>query len=405
MDIALEWLGYLGRWGHVIAAITWIGTSFYFNWLDLSERPPKGVSFKPNVVGDVHEMHGGSFYYHERFWPTEDNPRTLAHSGPAQLTFLTGLLLIFHTYWLGADIYLVEAGANSASGANIVTPGHAVIISILILIIPWLIYHKLCKHVERDDVVLFLMSILIITVSYLATEVFSPRAAFVHVGASLGTIMAANVQYVIIPNHIAMRKQVQAAEPVNQIYHKRAKRRSQHNNYMTLPVVFSMVSVHFPLASSNDWAWLILVLIMASAFVARHYRNIQLATNVKKPHFAILSVLLLAAGIGLTLIPSKGDVQDQTTLSQHEIEIFSIVQKRCTVCHATKPTVEGFASAPGGVRFEIMSQITTRKDQIFTQVIASNLMPPGNRTEMTNGERVKLGEWLKSIGAVKLTNE
>ena len=394
IDILYEWLGYLGRWGHIVAVIVWIGTSFYFNWLDLSERPPKAKTLKPNVVGEVHEMHGGSFYYHERFWPTEDNPRTLAHSGPAQLTFLTGLFLVFYIYWLGADVYLLNPGKDGLSSWA------AIGVSALVMVVPWLIYHALCKAVLNDKIVFCVMAVLVTVVSYLTLQVFSPRAAFVHVGAMLGTIMAANVQYVIIPNHIKMRGQVKKSEPVNQEIHKLAKRRSQHNNYMTLPVVFSMISIHFPLATLNEWAWITLLLVMASLFTLRHYRNIYLATDVNKPGLLALAFALLAGGIAASSIPAKMETQDLVALSATEQQIFDIVQQRCSGCHAAQPTEEGYEAPPAGVRFETMAQMEAYKDQMYTQAIASDLMPPGNWTEITDTERQALGEWLVSVGAV-----
>ncbi len=399
MDILMEWLGYIGRWGHILAAITWIGTSFYFNWLDLSERPPKSKTLKPNVVGEVHEIHGGSFYYHERFWPTEDNPRTLAHSGPAQLTFLTGLFLMFHIYWLGADVYLVD------TIEPLMTPLSAIMVSALILVVPWLIYDFLCKSTDDDTVVLVCMIVVVTILSYLSTWVFSPRAAFVHVGSALGTAMAANVYFQIIPNHIKMRKQVKKFEPVNLNFHKLAKRRSQHNNYMTLPVLFSMVSVHFPLGSANNWSWLILVLVMGSGFTIRHYRNIKLATDVNKPSLALLAFCLLCGGIALSYVPPTTSVQNLSDLNETDLKVYNIIQTRCSVCHAAVPTQKGFASAPGGVRFETLAQILVRKDQIYTQTIAADLMPPGNLTKMTNIERAALGDWLSSQGAAVIPNE
>ncbi len=391
-DILMEWLGYLARWGHVLAGITWVGTSFYFNWLDLSERPPKSKTLKPNVVGEVHEMHGGSFYYHERYWPTEDNPRTLAHAGPAQLTFLTGMLLIFHIYWKGASVYLVDG----ASGPNAVT--NAIFFSALILFVPWLIYHAVCNSVKDDKTIVIVMAAIVVATSYGAMQLFSPRAAFVHIGAMMGTIMALNVHFVIIPNHILMRKQVQAGEPVNQEYHKLAKRRSQHNNYFTLPVVFLMLSVHFPLASSGQYAWLVLVLMVAAGFTLRLRQNRYLVTEKKSGELGIIAVLLVVLAIGLSSITGEAEQEDVASLSGAEAEVFAIVQERCAVCHSASPSFEGFTSPPGGVRFETMDHIRSRSDVIATQAINSDLMPPGNMTEMTDAERKKLGDWLEAIG-------
>ncbi len=390
MDILFEWLGYIGRWSHVLAAITWIGTSFYFNWLDLSERPPKSRTLKPNVQGEVHEMHGGSFYYHERYWPTADNARTLAHSGPAQLTFLTGVFLIIHIYWMGADAYLVKGAAVSSA--------IAILASALILTIPWLLYHNLAKRCTDERVIVAFVAVLVPVLGLVAEQLFSPRAAIVHVGAALGTIMALNVHFVIVPNHILMRKQVTAGQRVSLTYHKLAKRRSQHNNYLTLPVLFAMLSVHFPLATGNRFAWLLTFLIMAAGFLVRYHRNIYLATDRKRPELQALALIFLIAAIGLSYVPASRETQDIAALSPADAAAFDIVQARCTVCHSAVPEITDFTSPPSGVRLETLDQIKAMKAQIAAVAIASDLMPPGNWTEMTDAERVQLGDWLNGLG-------
>lgn len=392
MDILFEWLGYIGRWSHVLAAITWIGTSFYFNWLDLSERRPQGPTLKPNVEGALHEMHGGSFYYHERYWPTEDNPRTLAHSGPAQLTFLTGVFLIIHIYWLGADAYLVK-GAGSLS-----TP-LAIVASALLLTIPWLLYHRLVMVCRNERVILACVAALVLGLGFIAGQLFSPRAAIVHVGAALGTIMALNVHFVIIPNHIRMRKQVKAGEAVDLTYHQLAKRRSQHNNYLTLPVLFAMLSVHFPLATGTRFAWLLTFLIMGAGFLLRYHRNIQLSTDRKRPELRVLALLMLIGAIALSFVPAPRETQDVAALSPEDAAAFQIVETRCTVCHSAAPEVPDFGSPPAGVRLETLDQIRALKSQILTVAVDSDLMPPGNWTEITEQERAQLGHWLKTLGA------
>ncbi len=169
---------------------------------------------------------------------------------------------------------------------------------------------------------------------------------------------------------------------------------------MTLPVVFSMISIHFPLATLNEWAWITLLLVMASLFTLRHYRNIYLATDVNKPGLLALAFALLAGGIAASSIPAKMETQDLVALSATEQQIFDIVQQRCSGCHAAQPTEEGYEAPPAGVRFETMAQMEAYKDQMYTQAIASDLMPPGNWTEITDTERQALGEWLVSVGAV-----
>ncbi len=397
MDILLEWFSYFARWGHVIAAITWIGTSFYFNWLDLSERPATHKTLKSNVVGIVHEIHGGSFYYHERHWPIKDIPRTLSHSGPAQLTFLTGFILVVYYYWFGAETYLLKPSGGYSTLS-------AVMASAFILFVPYFIYDVVCKFTLDDKIVFIIVSLMTVGLSFYASTIFNAKAAYVHIGAMLGTIMVANVKFVIIPNHIRMRSQVQKGKPVNQDYHKLAKRRSQHNNYMTLPVVFSMVSIHFPIAFSGQYAWLILVLIMGGAFFIRYYRNIVLREDRNSPLIIFVSLLLLSIGIGLSYIPSVVQTQENIVFeNEMEQSAFKIIQQRCTSCHSAAPTFEGIVSPPGGIKFDTIAEIKAQKDRIYKSVITTNFMPPGNVTQMTESERTNLDSWLSEIGVPKQT--
>lgn len=394
MDILLEWAGYVARWGHVLAAFTWIGTSFYFNWLDLSERAPTAKTLKPNVQGEVHEMHGGSYYYHERYWPTEPPKRLLNHSGPAQLTFLTGVLLIVYIYWLGAEVYLLDPSGNSPSLFV------SILLSAAIMFVPFPIYHFLCNKTPNNKVVLVFAALLILGMGYFATSIFSARAAFVHVGAMLGTIMALNVHFVIVPNHIKMHTQVKNGQEVDLEYHAQAKRRSQHNNYFTLPVLFAMMSVHFPLASGNSVAFITLFFIMGSGFLLRYARNMKLMTDVRHNGALALAAVFLAAGIGLSYIPAAGAVQDMSAFSSElEETAYFTVQARCAVCHAASPSLAGFTAPPAGIMLETLAQMTAVKDLIYTQSVSFDFMPPGNLTEIDHEERALLAEWLTSVGA------
>ncbi len=224
-------------------------------------------------------------------------------------------------------------------------------------------------------------------------------------GAALGTLMVANVQYVIIPNHIRMRNQVKAGEAVNTDFHKLAKRRSQHNNYITLPVLFTMLSAHFPLASGNSWAWAILALTMAAGVALRHYRNVTLATDTLRREWLALSLVLFAGAVALSFVPATAVVQDTSALSEADARVYAIVQTRCATCHSATPTDETFTAAPNGVKFDTLAEVEGRKDQILTRAVASDLMPPGNLTEITDDERQELGDWLKAKGAVTVAIE
>jgi uncharacterized membrane protein len=388
----MEWMTILIRWGHVMAGIAWVGTSFYFNWFDLSVRRPNETVIKKNVRGTLHEIHGGSFYYHEQYWPDTDPPRMLGHAGPAQLTFLTGMALIAILYWYGASIYLIDSQIRALSEA------HAIMISVVSFLIVWPLYHKLCKATQNDLAVFLWVSALTVVAALFFSNIFGGRAAFLHVGALLGTIMALNVHFVIVPNHIEMRKQIRDGVPLDRSLGEKAKRVSQHNNYFTLPVVFAMLSTHFPLAYGHTLGWLVLSLIMGFGVALRHYRNIQLKSEKKDRRFLLMAAALLCAAIATSQVPATPTEGRQEAVSnQADSEILSIVQSRCTSCHSANPTSEDFTTAPLGFKLDSLAQVRLGASKILQRAVHSKDMPINNMTGMTNEEREALGNWLSAI--------
>jgi uncharacterized membrane protein len=400
MDILLEWLTILVRWGHIMAGISWIGTSFYFNWFDLSARPPEEKVLKENVRNTLHEIHGGSFYYHEQYWPDSDYKRTLAHSGPAQLTFLTGAALIALVYWYGVSIYLIDPQVFSLSKPS------AILLSAGSIAIAYPLYDKLCREVDDDRKIFVVMALATIFAAFVFSHLFGGRAAYLHVGAVLGTVMVANVRFVIVPNHIAMRRQIQSGTKLNTRHGYLAKRRSQHNNYFTLPVIFSMLGIHFPLAYSHQYGWVILSLVMAVGVTLRHFRNVQFTHE--KTDFRLLAVAALcgAIAIGLTFVPKPAATQDPAELTDPVLrDIYDIVQLRCSTCHSAQPTSEDFTSAPLGFMLDTLAQLRAKASLVYQRTIVTKDMPIGNVTEMTDDERERLRAWLQSIGAGSVPDE
>ncbi|TDI57371.1 MAG: hypothetical protein E2O93_04810 [Alphaproteobacteria bacterium] len=391
MEALADWFAYLIRVAHVVAGITWIGTSFYFNWFDLSVRKSEGPTVKENPRGTLTEVHGGNFYYHEMFWPDADTPRMLHHGGPAQLTLATGLALLAFFYWVGAGTYLIDARVMA------IDPLFAIAISAASLVVGWLLYHWLCRAVADDRIVLMVLVVATALAGMGYLQVFAPRAAFLHVGALLGTIMALNVVFVIIPGHIAMRRQVQGGERLDITLGAAAKRRSQHNNYFTLPVIFSMVGVHFAAGYGHAWAWIILPLAMVSGVAFRHYRNIQLETDKRAPTYLIVGLLLLAGSFGVSLIPVAGTGGGDSAVDvPGDQRAMTIIQARCATCHSRTPSDPNFSSPPNGFVLDTLDDATQQAGLAFQRLVVDRTMPLGNLTAMTEEERAALGAWLKA---------
>jgi uncharacterized membrane protein len=387
MQEFLDWLAVLLRWGHVMAGIAWIGTSFYFNWFDLSVRPPDASVKKENVRGTLHEIHGGSFYYHEQYWPDHDHPRMLAHSGPAQLTFLSGIALMAVIYWYGASVYLIDPQVAR------LTKAHAILLSMSGIAVAWPLYYKLIRCVRDDRIVFVWMTVAVTSAAWLFTGIFGARAAFIQVGAMLGTIMALSVHFVIVPNHIQMRRQIQKGEPLDTECGKRAKRVSTHNNYFTLPVIFAMLSSHFPQIVGHPLNWVIMILIMGFGVTLRHWRNLQFKTDRSDRRLLFGAFVLLAAGIGVSRINFVQDAGQNAAAVSAKV-VMDIVHQRCTVCHSAQPTDENFPSAPLGFRLDTIEQLTAGSDKVAQRAVRSREMPPGNVTNMTDEERAALSAWL-----------
>ncbi|WP_315918272.1 urate hydroxylase PuuD [Mesorhizobium sp. SP-1A] len=391
MPELMDWAAILLRWGHVMAGIAWIGTSFYFNWFDLSVRQPAAPVLNGNVRGTLHEVHGGSFYYHEQYWPEQAPARMLAHGGPAQLTLLTGLGLMALFYWYGADVYLVDPQVAHMS------KGHAIALSVGGLLLAWPLYYKLCRSVRDDRLIFFWMAVAIAVAACLYSHLFGGRAAFIQIGAMLGSIMVLSVHFVIIPNHIAMLRQIRAGEALDIAHGERAKRVSQHNNYFTLPVIFTMLSIHFPLATGHPLNWVILLLVMGFGVTLRHWRNLTFKKGRSDRRLLLCALALLAAAVGI----SKTDLSAPTETPKaaalpSDAQIRTIVHARCAACHSDHPTNPTFTTAPLGFRLDTLEQVKAGADKIVQRAVRGRDMPLNNTTGMTDAERAELGAWLAS---------
>jgi uncharacterized membrane protein len=387
-----DWLDLLIRWLHVIAGIVWIGTSFYFVALDNHlGRPREQRDVDEGVGGESWEIHGGGFYRISK-WTVA--PRELPEplhwfKWEAYTTWLSGFALLVVLYYFDAETYLIDKSVRDIS------PAAAVILSLLGLGLAWVLYDVACRVLRIEALMAVFLFGLVMASAYGASEVFSGRAAYLQVGAMLGTIMAANVLFNIIPAHWDLIRAKEAGEPPDPAPGLEAKRRSVHNNYLTLPVVFAMISNHFPFTYGHDQGWLILVaLVVIGAFV-RHFFNLRHAGRDAWwiPVTAAVAVVALAVAIR----PDDGGDGDGPARAVTAEEAQAIVQQRCVPCHAAEPTQEGFDTPPAGVAFDTLEQIQSQATAIEAQAVDSTAMPLGNVTQMTDEERETLGAWIASL--------
>ncbi len=387
----LDWLDLIVRWFHIIVGIAWIGTSFYFNWLD--SRLDRDLKDE-KIDGELWSVHSGGFYHINKLkGPPTTFPKELHwFKWEAYSTWISGFVLLILVYYLNAESIMIDKNVNDI---NVFI---AIVISLSFLLGSWLIYDFLCKSSLINNSLLFTVSCFLIATlgAFFLTKIFGSRAAYIHVGACLGTIMAANVFRVIIPSQKNMVDAALANEKPDLQKGISAKNRSIHNNYITLPVLFIMISSHFPFTYGHKYNWLILAFISLIGALVRHYFNLR---NKKQHKVWILPV----ASIGMILlmlyvsIPKINNNDSSTTLTTFTFnEVENIIKYRCGVCHASNPTFDGFEDAPAGLVFDTTQDILNNIDGIKSQSIDSDIMPPGNLTGMTENERQKLAEWIKA---------
>jgi uncharacterized membrane protein len=400
----LEWLGLLGRWVHLVTGIAWIGSSFYFVWLDDHLRPAADPQLAARGVGgELWSVHGGGFYNAHKYRSAPAMlPRTLHwFYWEAYATFLSGFLLLCLLYYGHAEIYLIDPAVAALSKPV------AIVIGLAYLLGGWLVYDLLCRTAlaRRGPLLAAVLGILSAAAAYSLCQLFSGRGAFIQFGAMLGTIMVANVFFMIIPGQRAMVHAKQDGREPDPIHGQRGKLRSVHNTYFTLPVLFTMISNHYAMTFGARWNWLVLIAVCAAGallrawFVARHRADER--GGATPPWPAIAGVAVLAAVV-IALAPrdSRAPPGAGAALqpAQRFARIRSIIQARCVVCHAAAPTQPGFATAPKGVLFDTPEQILAQLPVIQTQ-LASGAMPIGNLTGMTDGERSETLDWI-AHGAV-----
>src|SRR4051794_37846526 len=390
MDVFLgEWANLLLRWAHMIVGIGWIGTSFYFMaldyGLDTKERKSAGVH------GTAWQVHGGGFYHVEKF--TVAPPQLPAHlhwfKWDAYLTWMTGFGLLIVQYYLHAKSYLIDASIMPLE------PRQAIAISIASLLAGWAIYEGLCRSPIGRNTVLLAICVfaLILIASVLYTKVYSPRGAFLHVGAFVGTIMAFNVFMIIIPNQRVMVGQLLRGEPPDPRYGLIGKQRSTHNNYLTLPVLVMMMSPHYPFLSAHPQSWLVVALIIVAGASIRHFMNrVDAGDRLASFDWTLpMAAFALICAIWMTAprAPAAGG-----GVAVSDTDVLALSAKHCTMCHARKPTHESFKEPPKNVALETIADLRKHAALILTQTVQNRAMPLGNQTAMTDEERTRIGAWI-----------
>lgn len=383
----LDWANLLVRWLHLIAGIAWIGASFYFVMLDTSLKPPKKAADKQRgVFGELWAVHGGGFYCSQKFL-TGPQGEPLSQDlhwskWEAYTTWLSGMGMLAIVYWAGASSYLIDRNVMA------LTPPAAIAISIGFLAAGWVVYDLLCRLlVGRDTLLAGLIFVLVVFADWALHQVFSARAAYLHVGAVLGTIMAANVFIHIIPGQKRMVAQIRAGQPVDPRPGQIGKQRSVHNTYFTLPVLFTMISNHYPMTYSHANGWLVLVVMMAAGVLIRQFFVLRHRGQVK--WWLPASGVALLALLMVLMAPEKVDAGgDKVAFAQ----VKQVMDQRCIACHAAQPTYEGFIQPPKGVLLQTPEEIGQHAAKI-AETVASGYMPLGNLTHITDEERRLIATW------------
>ncbi|WP_281301555.1 MULTISPECIES: urate hydroxylase PuuD [unclassified Iodidimonas] len=389
----VSWIGLAIRWLHVITGIAWIGASFYFVWLDNNLR--KGPHSQPGEAGDLWAVHGGGFYHNKKYLVAPDDLPDHLHwfKYEAYFTWISGFLLLGVVYYYGATLYLIDPLKADLSRIE------AIAIGLGSLVASWLIYDALCRsplgrHHRLLGVIWFA---LLTAAAYGLDQVFSGRGAYIHVGAMIGTAMVANVFFIIIPNQKKVVAAMLRGDQPDPALGMAAKQRSLHNNYMTLPVLFIMVSNHYPMTFSNPYGWAVLAGISLSGIIIRHFFNLR---HHGKTHGGLIA---LAVAIFVLTMIFAADMQHraQAALKPADViryaDIEPIMSRHCTSCHAARPRHEFFEITPADVMLETKAQLEQHAARVRAQAVDADIMPLGNETGMTPAERARLGAYLDQL--------
>ena len=398
-----EWVEIAARWVHVITAVAWIGSSFYFIALDLGLHRDRNLA--SGADGEEWQVHGGGFYHIQKYLvaPEAMPDHLIWFKWESYATWLSGFAMLVLVYYLGAELYLIDPTVLE------LTAWQAVAISMASLAFGWVVYTTLCKLFVNADQNLLMLALFAVLVgmSWFYSQVFSGRAALLHLGAFTASIMSGNVFFVIMPNQRVVVADLKAGRKPDPKYGKIAKQRSTHNNYLTLPVIFLMLSNHYPLVFATEWNWVIASLVFLMGVTIRHWFNTKHARK-GNPHWTwAVTVILFLVIAWLSTAPMR-TAEGEAALTGEALRLASadgfadvvgIVQGRCSMCHAAEPGWEGLHWPPKGVVLETEAQIAHEARRIYLQSGVTHAMPPGNLSYMEPEERAAIVRWFRGVGA------
>jgi uncharacterized membrane protein len=396
--ISWEWLSFAVRWLHVVTGIAWIGSSFYFVALDLGLKQRPGLP--AGAHGEEWQVHGGGFYHVQKYLvaPAEMPEHLTWFKWESYATWMSGFALLAVVYYAGADLFLIDRNVLDVSVPI------AIGLSLASLAFGWLVYDLLCRFlIGRYDIgLMVLLYAFLVFLAWGLTHLFTGRAALLHLGAVTATIMSANVFMVIIPNQKIVVADLIAGRKPDPKYGKIAKQRSLHNNYLTLPVLFLMLSNHYPLAFATEFNWIIASLVFLIGVLIRHYFNSRHARKGNPTWTWLAAAILFVLIMWLSTVPriltgepvASAETQ-KLVASAHFPAVRDTVLGRCAMCHAAEPSYEGVLHAPKGVLLETNAGIADHAREIYLQAGRSHAMPPGNVTQMSPQERALLVAWFE----------
>lgn len=382
----MDWVHLIFRWAHVILGISWIGASFYFIFLENSLNRTENL--RDELAGNLWAIHGGGFYYVEKYKiaPGELPKKLHWFKYEAYFTWLTGIILLTLVYYFNAKTFMIDPDVAKIS------PAASILIGIGTLIFGWLVYDFLCRTplIQQKKTFAVVGFFIITIISFFLSHFLSGRAAFIHVGALIGTIMAGNVFFVIIPAQKAMVKAAKHGKPLDPNLGKYAGLRSLHNNYMTLPVIFIMISNHFPTTFGNAFNWAVLAGLTLASVAVRHYINL----HEKGQHAAWMIPFAVIALIALVIITAPTPSSRKSSAPVAFSQVQPIFKARCQNCHSANPTDDVQKVAPGGVMFDTPEQIQKMSARILVRAVQTKTMPQANKTGITDEERELIGQWI-----------
>ncbi|TPJ31001.1 urate hydroxylase PuuD [Mesorhizobium sp. B2-7-2] len=406
MDFAIfwDWLSFAVRWLHVITGIAWIGSSFYFVALDLGLRQRPGLP--AGAFGEEWQVHGGGFYHIQKYLvaPAEMPEHLTWFKWESYATWLSGFAMLCVVYYAGADLFLIDPNV-----LNISVPV-GILLSLATIGVGWIVYDLLCRSPlgKSDTGLMLVLYCVLVSIAWGLTHLFTGRAAFLHLGAITATIMSANVFMVIIPNQKIVVADLIAGRKPDPKYGKIAKQRSLHNNYLTLPVLFLMLSNHYPLAFGTEFNWVIASLVFIIGVLIRHYFNTVHARKGNPTWTWLGAAVLFMIIIWLSTVPkvltgepkiSAASAAAQVYIaSAHFPAVRDTVLGRCSMCHTEEPVYEGIYHAPKGVLLDTDERIAEHAREIYIQAGRAHAMPPANVSQITDQERALLVAWFEGAG-------